>query len=198
MNAAPCIDELIEELKKLPGIGPKSAQRLAFHILRENREEVFKLVDALKKSKDNVSFCKICNNYAQGELCEICLHPGRDKKTICIVSEPKDIPAIENTASFHGVYHVLGGEISPLDGVGPDNLNIADLIKRIEKDGVEEVIIATNPDAQGESTAAYLKKLLEVLSTTITRPASGLPVGGNLEFADEITLGRAFENRTSM
>ena len=198
MNAAPCIDELIEELRKLPGIGPKSAQRLAFHLLKQEREEVYKLIDALKKSKDSVNFCSVCHNYAQDDLCEVCAHPARDKSIICVVSEPKDIPAIENTASFQGVYHVLGGEISPLDGIGPDDLNITDLIQRVSCEKVVEVIIATNPDAQGESTAAYLSKLLEPLEVKITRPASGLPVGGNLEFADEITLGRAFENRTDM
>ena len=198
MNAAPCIDELIEELKKLPGIGPKSAQRLAFHLLKQERDEVYKLIDALKKSKDSVSFCKICHNYSQDDLCEVCSHPARDKSIICVVSEPKDIPAIENTASFQGVYHVLGGEISPLDGIGPDELNISDLITRISDNDVTEIIIATNPDAQGESTAAYLNKLIEPLGIKITRPASGLPVGGNLEFADEITLGRALENRRLM
>ncbi|MCF0104230.1 MAG: recombination protein RecR [Eggerthellaceae bacterium] len=198
MNASPCIDELIEELRKLPSIGPKSAQRLAFHILKQDRDEVYRLIEALKKSKDGIRFCSVCHNYSQDELCEVCSHPARDKSIICVVSEPKDIPAIENTSSFHGVYHVLGGEISPLDGIGPDDLNISDLIVRISDSKVREIIIATNPDAQGESTAAYLNKLIEPLCIQVTRPASGLPVGGNLEFADEITLSRALTNRTKM
>ena len=198
MNSAPCIDRLIESLKKLPGIGPKSAQRLAYYILKADRNEIENLIDSLKYSKESISFCRICHNYSQEALCEICAHPAREKSILCVVSEPKDIPAIENTGIFNGLYHVLGGELAPMDGVGPDDLNIKELIERLSTENIQEIIIATNPDAQGECTAAYLKKILEPLDLQITRPASGLPVGGNLEFADEITLGRAFENRKNM
>ena len=195
MYAAPAIQVLLDELERLPGIGPKSAQRIAYWILNTDRATALRLSDAIVEVKDTVHFCSRCFNYAQDDLCQICESPQRDTSVICVVSEPRDIPPIERTAVFSGVYHVLGGALSPMEGVGPDNLRIAELMKRLASEEVTEVVIATNPNVEGETTAAYLARLIKPLGITVTRPASGLPVGGDLEFADEVTLGRALEAR---
>ncbi|MDO5329211.1 MAG: recombination mediator RecR [Coriobacteriia bacterium] len=185
------IDNLLHELEKMPGIGPKSAQRIAYWIL--NTDSANKLADTIKTVKSDVRFCKKCFNYATDDLCEICSNPSRNHKIICVVCEPRNIPPIERTCVFNGIYHVLGGEISPIDGVGPEDLNIAELMNRLVD--VDEVVIATNPNVEGETTAAYLARMIKPLGIKITRPASGIPVGGDLEFADEVTLGRALEDR---
>ncbi len=195
MQAAPPIQNLLDELERLPGIGPKSAQRIAYHILNSDKVTALRLANAIADVKDTVSFCTRCFNYAQGDLCEICASPERDGSVICVVSEPRDIPPIERTAMFSGVYHVLGGAISPMEGVGPDDLHIAELMQRLGDGEVAEVVLATNPNIEGETTAAYLARLIKPLGVEVTRLASGLPVGGDLEFADEVTLGRAFEAR---
>lgn len=195
MYAAPSIQVLLDELERLPGIGPKSAQRIAYWILNSDRATVLRLSDAIVEVKNTVHFCSRCFNYAQDDLCQICESPQRDASVICVVSEPRDIPPIERTAVFSGVYHVLGGALSPMEGIGPDNLHIAELMKRLASEDVTEVVIATNPNVEGETTAAYLARLIKPLGITVTRPASGLPVGGDLEFADEVTLGRALEAR---
>lgn len=179
----------------MPGIGPKSAQRIAYWMLNSDRETVLRLADAIVEVKNTVHFCSRCFNYAEGDLCEVCASHKRDESTICVVSEPRDIAAIERTAAFSGVYHVLGGVLSPMDGVGPDDLHIAELLKRLADEAVREVVLATNPNVEGETTAAYLARLIKPLGIEVTRLASGLPVGGDLEFADEITLGRAIESR---
>ena len=195
MYAAPAIQVLLDELERLPGVGPKSAQRIAYWILNTDRATALRLSDAIVEVKDTVHFCSRCFNYAQADLCQICESPQRDASVICVVSEPRDIPPIERTAVFSGVYHVLGGALSPMEGIGPDNLHIAELMKRLASEEVTEVVIATNPNVEGETTAAYLARLIKPLGITVTRPASGLPVGGDLEFADEVTLGRALEAR---
>lgn len=195
MYAAPAIQVLLDELERLPGVGPKSAQRIAYWILNTDRATALRLSDAIVEVKDTVHFCSRCFNYAQDDLCQICESPQRDASVICVVSEPRDIPPIERTAVFSGVYHVLGGALSPMEGIGPDNLHIAELMKRLASEDVTEVVIATNPNVEGETTAAYLARLIKPLGITVTRPASGLPVGGDLEFADEVTLGRALEAR---
>ena len=195
MYAAPAIQVLLDELERLPGVGPKSAQRIAYWILNTDRATALRLSDAIVEVKDTVHFCSRCFNYAQDDLCQICESPQRDASVICVVSEPRDIPPIERTAVFSGVYHVLGGALSPMEGIGPDNLHIAELMKRLSSEEVTEVVIATNPNVEGETTAAYLARLIKPLGITVTRPASGLPVGGDLEFADEVTLGRALEAR---
>ena len=195
MYAAPAIQVLLDELERLPGVGPKSAQRIAYWILNTDRATALRLSDAIVEVKDTVHFCSRCFNYAQDDLCQICGSPQRDASVICVVSEPRDIPPIERTAVFSGVYHVLGGALSPMEGIGPDNLHIAELMKRLASEEVTEVVIATNPNVEGETTAAYLARLIKPLGITVTRPASGLPVGGDLEFADEVTLGRALEAR---
>lgn len=195
MYAAPAIQVLLDELERLPGVGPKSAQRIAYWILNTDRATALRLSDAIVEVKDTVHFCSRCFNYAQSDLCQICESLQRDASVICVVSEPRDIPPIERTAVFSGVYHVLGGALSPMEGIGPDNLHIAELMKRLASEDVTEVVIATNPNVEGETTAAYLARLIKPLGITVTRPASGLPVGGDLEFADEVTLGRALEAR---
>ena len=195
MYAAPAIQVLLDELERLPGVGPKSAQRIAYWILNTDRATALRLSDAIVEVKDTVHFCSRCFNYAQDDLCQICESPQRDASVICVVSEPRDIPPIERTAVFSGVYHVLGGALSPMEGIGPDNLHIAELMKRLANEEVTEVVIATNPNVEGETTAAYLARLIKPLGIQVTRPASGLPVGGDLEFADEVTLGRALEAR---
>ncbi|MDO5117525.1 MAG: recombination mediator RecR [Eggerthellaceae bacterium] len=195
MYAAPSIQVLLDELERLPGIGPKSAQRIAYWILNSDRATVLRLSDAIVEVKNTVHFCSRCFNYAQDDMCQICESPQRDASVICVVSEPRDIPPIERTAVFSGVYHVLGGALSPMEGIGPDDLRIAELMKRLASEEVTEVVIATNPNVEGETTAAYLARLIKPLGITVTRPASGLPVGGDLEFADEVTLGRALEAR---
>ena len=191
------IQDLIDELGRLPGVGPKSAQRIAFHIIQSDRVDVTRLAEVLKTVKERVKFCSICGNISEEELCKICRDPRRDKTSICVVEESKDVLAIEKTREFKGSYHVLGGAISPIDGVGPENLRIKELMSRLAETTISEVIIATDPNLEGEATATYLTRLIKPLGVKVSRLASGLPVGGDLEYADEITLGRAFEGRRS-
>ena len=191
------IQDLIDELGRLPGVGPKSAQRIAFHIIQSDRVDVTRLAEVLKTVKERVKFCAICGNISEEELCKICKDPRRDKTSICVVEESKDVLAIEKTREFKGTYHVLGGAISPIDGVGPENLRIKELMTRLSETTIGEVIIATDPNLEGEATATYLTRLIKPLGIKVSRLASGLPVGGDLEYADEITLGRAFEGRRS-
>lgn len=198
MNATSAIQKLLDELERLPGIGPKSAQRIAYWILNEDRVDATRLAQAIIEVKDTVHFCSRCFNYAQDELCDICASLKRDQNTICVVSEPRDIPPIERTGTFSGVYHVLGGALSPLEGIGPDDLHIAELLARLNNPSVAEVILATNPNIEGETTASYLARLIKPLGVKVSRLASGLPVGGDLEFADEVTLGRAIEARREL
>ncbi len=193
------VQDLIDELGRLPGIGPKSAQRLAFHLLTSDGADISRLQTALQRVKDEVRFCTECGNVAEGELCRICADPRRDAGSICVVEEPKDVAAVERTREFRGRYHVLGGAISPIDGIGPDQLRIPPLLRRIAEPGVSEVILATDPNLEGEATATYLARLLRNFpDLAVTRLASGLPVGGDLEYADEVTLGRAFSGRRSV
>ena len=189
------VQELIDELGRLPGIGPKSAQRIAFHILQTETFDVTRLAEVLMTVKEKVRFCDVCGNVTEQELCNICRDPRRSPATICVVEEAKDVVAIERTREFRGLYHVLGGAISPIDGIGPDDLRIRQLMQRLADDVVTEVIIATDPNLEGEATATYLSRMLMHLDLRVTRLASGLPVGGDLEYADEVTLGRAFEGR---
>jgi recombination protein RecR len=189
------VQDLIDELGRLPGVGPKSAQRIAFHLLQADSVDVTRLVHALVEVKEKVRFCSVCGNVAEGEQCRICLDPRRDLTYICVVEEPKDVVAVERTREFRGRYHVLGGAISPIEGVGPDVLRIKELLTRLADAQVSEVIIATDPNLEGEATATYLARLLRPMDLKVTRLASGLPVGGDLEYADEVTLGRAFEGR---
>jgi recombination protein RecR len=189
------VQELIDELGRLPGIGPKSAQRIAFHILQTESFDVTHLAEVLMEVRDKVRFCDICGNVTEEATCSICRDPRRSPATICVVEEAKDVVAIERTREFRGLYHVLGGAISPIDGIGPDNLRIRQLLQRLADGNVTEVIIATDPNLEGEATATYLSRLLQHLELRVTRLASGLPVGGDLEYADEVTLGRAFEGR---
>ncbi|PSL38657.1 DNA replication and repair protein RecR [Labedella gwakjiensis] len=190
------VQELIDEFGRLPGIGPKSAQRIAFHILQTETFDVSRLAELLTEVREKVHFCAICGNVAEQETCSICRDPRRNPALICVVEEAKDVVAIERTREFRGLYHVLGGAISPIDGIGPEELRIRQLLQRLADGTVEEVIIATDPNLEGEATATYLSRLLTTLEIRITRLASGLPVGGDLEYADEVTLGRAFEGRT--
>jgi recombination protein RecR len=192
------IQELIDELGKLPGIGPKSAQRIAFHIVQSERVDINHLVDVLRLVKEKVRFCSNCFNVAEEEECKICRDPRRDNTTICVVEESKDVIAIERTREFKGKYHVLGGAISPIDGIGPEQLRIRELLTRLSDANITEVIIATDPNLEGEATATYLARTIKPLGIKISRLASGLPVGGDLEYADEVTLGRAFEGRRSL
>lgn len=189
------VQELIDELGRLPGVGPKSAQRIAFHLIESDLESVTKLSDVLREVKQKVRFCEICGNVSENQKCGICSDPKRDLSVICVVEESKDINAIERTREFRGSYHVLGGAISPIAGVGPDQLRIKDLMKRLADPSIKEVILATNPNLEGEATATYLTRLLGALEISVTKLASGLPVGGDLEYADDMTLGRAFEGR---
>jgi recombination protein RecR len=189
------VQELIDELGRLPGIGPKSAQRIAFHILQTQTFDVTKLANVLLEVREKVRFCAICGNVSEQDTCGICRDPRRSPASICVVEEAKDVVAIERTREFRGLYHVLGGAISPIDGVGPDDLSIRQLMTRLADGTVQEVIIATDPNLEGEATATYLSRLLTTLEIRVTRLASGLPVGGDLEYADEVTLGRAFEGR---
>jgi recombination protein RecR len=192
------VQDLIDELGRLPGVGPKSAQRIAFHVLRADPAEVTRLVEVLVEVKARIRFCERCGNVAQAELCRICADPRRDQTAICVVEEPKDVVAVERTREFRGTYHVLGGAISPMDGIGPEDLRIRELLLRLADGTVTELIIATDPNIQGEATATYLSRSLRGTGLAITRLASGLPVGGDLEYADEVTLGRAFEGRRPM
>ena len=189
------VQELIDELGRLPGIGPKSAQRIAFHIVQTETFDVTRLAEVLMEIKEKVRFCAICGNVSEQETCLICRDPRRSPATICVVEEAKDVVAIERTREFRGLYHVLGGAISPIDGIGPDDLRIRQLMQRLADGTVIEVIIATDPNLEGEATATYISRLLMHLELRVTRLASGLPVGGDLEYADEVTLGRAFEGR---
>ncbi|QYH34497.1 recombination mediator RecR [Salinibacterium sp. M195] len=192
------VQELIDELGRLPGIGPKSAQRIAFHILQTESFDVRRLAELLNDIRDKVHFCAICGNVTEHETCSICRDPRRSPSSICVVEEAKDVVAIERTREFHGLYHVLGGAISPIDGIGPDQLRIKQLLGRLADGVVTEVIIATDPNLEGEATATYLTRLLVQPNLRISRLASGLPVGGDLEYADEVTLGRAFEGRRTV
>jgi recombination protein RecR len=191
------IQDLIDELGRLPGVGPKSAQRIAFHIIQSDRVDVSRLAEVLKTVKERVKFCTTCGNISEEELCKICRDPRRDNTSICVVEESKDVIAIEKTREFKGKYHVLGGAISPIDGIGPENLRIRELMQRLTETEIAEVIIATDPNLEGEATATYLTRLIKPLGVKVSRLASGLPVGGDLEYADEVTLGRAFEGRRS-
>lgn len=190
------VQDLIDELGRLPGIGPKTAGRLAFHLLAAEGPDVQRLVDALIAVKERGRFCEVCFNVSEDALCRICRDPRRDDSMLCVVEEPKDVVAIERTREFHGRYHVLGGAISPLDGIGPEDLHFVELIRRLTSGAVTEVIVATDPNMEGEATALYVSRFLkDIEGLRITRLASGLPVGGDLEYADEVTLGRAFEGR---
>ena len=192
------VQDLIEALRRLPGIGAKSAQRLAFHLLKSEDDEARALADAIIAAKEKVAICRTCFNVSEGEQCNYCRDTKRDPSLICAVEEPSDIIAVERTQEFRGMYHVLGGHISPMDGVGPDDLRIKELLARIGSGEVREVIVATNPNVEGEATAIYLANLIKPLNVRITRIASGLPVGGDLEYADEVTLGRALEGRRDL
>src|ERR1022692_4045208 len=189
------VQDLIDELGRLPGIGPKSAQRIAFHILSTDATDVERLAATLRRVKAEVRFCRICGNVAEGDECRICRDPRRDATVICVVEEPKDVIAVERTREFRGRYHVLGGAISPIDGIGPEDLRTRELMARLSDGAVTELILAMDPNLEGEATATYLARLVKPLGLRVTRPASGLPVGGDLEYADEVTLGRAFEGR---
>ncbi len=198
MYAASAIQKLLDELERLPGIGPKSAQRIAYWILNADHADAIRLAQAITEVKETVHFCSRCFNYAQDDLCDICSSSKRDASLICVVSEPRDIPPIERTGSFGGVYHVLGGALSPLEGIGPESLHITELLSRLNSPSVAEVILATNPNVEGETTAGYLARLIKPTGVKVSRLASGLPVGGDLEFADEVTLGRAIESRREL
>ncbi|ACZ20434.1 MULTISPECIES: recombination mediator RecR [Sanguibacter] len=189
------VQDLIDELGRLPGIGPKSAQRIAFHLLAADAEDARRLAEALTEVKLKVRFCEICGNVAESEQCRICQDPRRSVAVICVVEEAKDVVAIERTREFRGKYHVLGGAINPIDNVGPDDLRIKELLTRLADGAVQEVILAMDPNVEGEATATYLARMLGPMGLRVTRLASGLPVGGDLEYADEVTLGRAFEGR---
>ena len=189
------IQDLIDALGRLPGIGPKSAQRIAFHILQADAEIATALVDSIRTVKERVKFCVECGNVSEEDQCRICRDPRRDKTLICVVEESKDVIAIERTREFRGKYHVLGGAISPIDGIGPEQLRIRELMARLADPGIIEVILATDPNLEGEATATYLSRMIKPLEIKVSRLASGLPVGGDLEYADEVTLGRAFEGR---
>jgi len=189
------VQDLIDELGRLPGVGPKSAQRIAFHLLAADPTDVRRLVSALTEVKDKVRFCSVCGNVSEQEQCRVCRDPRRDLAVICVVEEPKDVVAIEKTREFRGRYHVLGGAISPIEGIGPDDLRVRELMVRLQDDGIRELILATDPNLEGEATATYLARLVKPMGLKVTRLASGLPVGGDLEYADEVTLGRAFEGR---
>ncbi len=192
------VQDLIDELGRLPGIGPKSAQRIAFHLLQADIDQVHSLAHLLREVKEKVRFCEICFNVTEEDRCNICRDARRSQTTICVVEESKDVQAIERTREFRGMYHVLGGAISPIEGIGPDQLRIKELMSRLSDPNITEVIIATDPNLEGEATSTYLARMLVPLGITITRIASGLPVGGDLEYADEVTLGRAFEGRRKL
>ena len=192
------IQDLIDELSRLPGVGPKSAQRLAFHLVKSDIGDAKRLAEAIVSAKERIFFCRECGNVAEGELCRVCRDEGRDRTVLCVVEEPKDVATIEKAAIVKGRYHVLGGAISPLDGVGPEDLRTQELLERVERDHVTEVILATNPNLEGNATAMYVAALLKPAGVRVTRLASGLPVGGDLEYADEVTLSQALEGRREM
>ncbi len=198
MSTDRSLQRLLDELGRLPGIGPKSAQRIAYYLLESDAEESRRLAEAILDMKAQVHFCHRCFNYATADECAICSDPNRDQETICVVSEPRDVSAIERTGSYAGLYHVLGGVISPMDKIGPDQLHVRELLARLGAEPIREVIIATNPNIEGETTASYLARTIKPLGVTVTRLASGLPVGGDLEYADELTLGRAIEARRAL
>jgi recombination protein RecR len=189
------VQDLIDELGRLPGIGPKGAQRVAFHLLQAEPADANRLAEAITRVKATVRFCARCWNISEQEECRVCRDPRRDPSVLCVVEEARDVVAIERTREYRGRYHVLGGAISPIDGIGPDDLHITELLRRLEDEGVEEIILATNPNVEGEATSSYLSRLLTPLVPRVTRLASGLPVGGDLDYADEVTLGRAFSGR---
>ena len=189
------VQDLIDELGRLPGVGPKSAQRIAFHLLKLPKEDALRLAHSISEVKDKVSFCQRCFNISEGPQCGMCTDPRRDGRIVCVVEEPRDIVAVEKTGEFKGRYHVLQGAISPIEGVGPDQLRVKELLARIEPEEIEEIILCTNPNLEGEATALYLGRLIKPLGIRVTRIASGMPVGGDLEYADELTLGRALEGR---
>jgi recombination protein RecR len=189
------VQELIDELGRLPGVGPKSAQRIAFYLLKLPRDDALRLARSITEVKDRVAFCARCFNIAEGDECMICADPKRDDTLLCIVEEPRDIVAVEKTGEYRGRYHVLQGAISPIEGIGPDQLRVKELLERLGREQIDEVILCTNPNIEGEATAMYLSRLLQPLGLKVTRIASGLPVGGDLEYADELTLGRALEGR---
>jgi recombination protein RecR len=195
---APPVQSLIDELGRLPGVGPKSAQRIAFHLLKLPAEDAERLARAITEAKEKVSFCRRCFNVCEGEECGICLDGRRDATIVCVVEEPRDVVAVEKTGEFRGRYHVLQGAISPLEGIGPDQLRVRELLARLDRESIAEVILCTNPNIEGEATAMYLARLLKPLGIKATRIASGLPVGGDLEYADELTLGRALEGRREL
>ncbi|MFC4222798.1 recombination mediator RecR [Lysinibacter cavernae] len=192
------IQDLIDEFGRLPGIGPKSAQRITFHIVQSQSADVSRLAELLSHVRERVRFCEVCGNVSEQDRCSICRDARRDQTLICVVEEPKDVVAVERTRQFRGLYHVLGGAISPIDGIGPDDLSITQLMRRLSDVEIKEVIIATDPNLEGEATAMYLSRLLKTVDIPVSRLASGLPVGGDLEFADEVTLGRAFEGRLTL
>lgn len=192
------VQDLIDELGRLPGVGPKSAQRIAFYLLSADPADVRRLAHALTEVKEKIRFCRVCGNVAEAEECRVCRDPRRDPSIICVVEEPKDLVAIEKTREFRGRYHVLGGAINPIEGVGPDDLRTKELMTRLADGTVTELIIATDPNLEGEATATYLARLVKPMGVSVTRLASGLPMGGDLEYADEVTLGRAFEGRRSL
>lgn len=198
MKYAPPIARLLEELERLPGIGPKSAQRIAYWLLSAESADADRLADCIREVKRSIHFCPRCYNFAEEELCAVCADPKREPGIICVVEEPRDLVAVERTGEFHGVYHVLQGAISPIDGIGPERLRVRELIERLSDSSISEVVIATNPNVEGETTAVYLARLIKPLGIRVTRIASGLPVGGDLEYADEVTLGRALEARREM
>jgi recombination protein RecR len=189
------LQHLIDQFKRLPGVGAKSAQRLAFHVLKTPREDAERLIDAIRDVKDRVTYCSICNNFTDVDPCVYCADPARDHRVVCVVEEPQNVNVIEKTGGFRGVYHVLLGALSPLQGVGPDDLKIKGLLTRLESDRIEEIILATNPTVEGEATAIYLARLLKPLGVRVTRIATGIPVGSDLEYADELTMGKAMEGR---
>jgi recombination protein RecR len=199
MNLLPLpLTKLVSELSHLPGIGPKTAQRLAFHLLDRSPEEVARLASAMVEAREKVSYCEVCGHLTETSPCPLCSDPTRDRKTLCVVEEPKDVIALEKTREFHGLYHVLHGAMSPLDGIGPEELHIRELLNRINEGEFQEVILACNPNIEGEATALYLARLLKPLGLQVTRLARGLPIGGDLEYIDEVTLGKALEGRSAI
>lgn len=198
MNTAPALQKLLDELERLPGIGAKSAQRIAYWMMNTDSVTVMRLAEAITEVKSTVHFCTRCYNYAEDELCQICQSDSRDVSRICVVSEPRDIAAIERTGAYNGLYHVLGGELAPMDGIGPNELHISELMARVGSEDIAEIILATNPNVEGETTAAYLARVLRPFDLQVSRLASGMPVGGELEYVDEITLARSIEERKNL
>jgi recombination protein RecR len=192
---APPVQQLIDEFGRLPGVGPKSAQRIAFYLLKAPKEDALRLSRSIEEAKEKVAFCERCFNVAEGAECEVCRDPRRATQVLCVVEEPRDVVALERTGEFSGRYHVLQGAMNPIEGIGPDQLRVKELLARLGEEEIEEIILCTNPNIEGEATAMYLARLLDPLGVNVTRIASGLPVGGDLEYADELTLGRALENR---